>query len=169
MPGRVYTLKDENMTVGTGLVLAVVRTAADGVTAGGMLEILRLEISQSGTATAQQIRGEFFTRDTAGTLTTTATTPKPLSPLLGPASAFSGNIAPAGAAARSGTNSSADSGGTYVQHVPFNFNNLNGYLWIGTPDDRIYFPPATVCGVRLLASPTTTSGWTVNLVFREDV
>lgn len=164
---KIYTVSAENMTLGTGVVLVAMRTAADLATAGGLLELLRIEIGQSGTATGAQIRGEIFTRDTAGTLTMTSATPRPISPLGGPASAITGSTAPAGTAARVGTNSSADSGGTYVSIHPFNFSNVNGYLWLPTPEERIVVPPATVVGVRFLATPGTATGWTVSLTYAE--
>lgn len=164
---RRYTINGENMTLGTGNVLAAIRTAADAVTAGGLLAIRRIEISQSGSTTSAQLRAEIFTRDTAGTLTMTSVTPQPINPLGGPASAIAGNVAPAAAAARCGINSSADSGGTYTQRRAFNFNNLNGYLYIPTPEELIIVPPATVFGVRFLAAPGTTTGWTIALDFEE--
>lgn len=165
--GRIYCVSDNNFTVGTGNVFVAFRTAADGVTAGGRIAIRRFEIGQSGTTTAEMIRGEVFTRDTAGTLTMTSATPRAITPAGGPASALSGNTAPAGGAARIGTDSSADSGGTYTSILPFTFHNLNGYLNVPTPEDRIVIPPATVAGIRLLASPTGTTGWTVIMIYEE--
>src|SRR5687767_10588192 len=97
--GATTVLKDANMTLGTGNVLAAIRTAAANAR-GARIKIKRLEISQSGTTTLEMVRGEIATRDTAGTLTTTATTPTNLTPVGGPASGLTGNTAPAGAAAR---------------------------------------------------------------------
>lgn len=164
--GKTTVLFDENMSLGTGNVLAALRTAATG-SLGAMIELLRIEIGQSGTTTSAQIRAAFSTRDTAGTLTMTSTTPRTVTPLGGPASGLSGNTAPAGGDGRSGTNSSADSGGTYTNHRTVNFNNLNGYLWVSTPRDRIMIPASTVWCVRLLASPTTTTGWTISIDMAE--
>jgi len=164
--GRISTLKAENMSTGTGDVLAVFSTPAAG-TAGARVNIKRLEISQSGTATLQQIRAEFFTRDNAGTLTTTSTTPTIIKPIGGAASAFSGNTSVIGGTGRSGTNSSADSGGTYTSIYPFNFPNTAGYLYKPAPDEELEVPASSFFGVRLLAAPTTTTGWTVLLVLEE--
>lgn len=164
---RVYNVSDNNLTVGTGNVLFAVRTAADALTAGGNLAIRRIEIGQSGTTTAEMVRGHLATRDTAGTLTMTSVTPRSVSPLGGPASGITGSTAPAGTAARVGTDSSADSGGTYVTIRPFTFHNLNGYLWVPTPQEVIEVPPATVFVVQLLASPTGTTGWTISVDFEE--
>lgn len=164
---RIYVVSDTAMTVGTGNVLFALRTAADGVTAGGQLNIRRVEISQSGTTTGEMVRGAISTRDTAGTLTMTSTTPRPISPLGGAASGITGSTAPAGTAARAGTNSSADSGGTYTNIYTVAFHNLNGWIWVPTPEERIEVPPGTVVCVRLLASPTGTTGWNIDVTYEE--
>lgn len=164
--GRRFILFDENMTLGTGSVLAAFQTTASP-NAGSFVEIERIEVSQSGTSTSAQVRLVTGTRDTAGTLTMTATTPKPLV-LGGPASAFTGNTAPAGGTGRSGTNSSADSGGTYTNTYPANPNNLGGWLWTPTEKEgKIIVPPSTLFVVRFLAAPATTTGWTVAVWMHE--
>lgn len=164
---RRFTLNGENLSLGTGSILAAIRTAADKQTAGGEIAINRVEISQSGSTTSAQCRAELFKRDTAGTLTVTSATPAPIAPVGGSASGIAGNTALAGGAARCGVNSSADSGGAYVSLRQFNFNNLNGYLWIPTPEERIIVPPAMIFGVRFIAAPGTTTGWTIAVDFEE--
>lgn len=166
--GRVYSVHGENLTLGTGSVLLAFRTAADGVTAGGIIQLIRVEVTQSGSTTSAQVRLVFSTRDTAGTLTLTSVTP--VNRILGgPASALVGNTAPAGGAARIGINSSADSGGTYTNHFANSPNQLNGYLYLPVPEERIIVPPATVWSARFAAAPTSTTGWTVTCVFEEIV
>ncbi len=165
--GRRTILADENMTLGTGNVLAAFQTAASG-SAAAQVSIKRLEISQSGSTTLAMIRGEIATRDTAGTLTTTSTTPKNVQPIGGPASGLSGNTSVIGGTGRSGTNSSADSGGTYTRLFTFNFANTAGYLYKPAPDEELWIPPSTVFAVRFLAAPGTTSGWTISLVLDEE-
>lgn len=167
MPGRITILSDENMTLGTGNVLAAFRTAA-AAAAAARVRIKRLEISQSGTTTLAMIRGQIATRDAVGTLTMAATTPRNVRPAGGPASGLTGNTAPAGADARSGTNSSADSGGTYTQLHPFAFPNTAGYLYKPDPDEEIEIAASTILTVRLLASPATTTGWNVSLWLIEE-
>ena len=167
MPGRITVLKGENLTLGTGNVLAALQTAAVG-SAAAKIRFKRLEIGQSGSTTLAMIRGEIATRDTAGTLTTTSLAPTNLRPVGGAASGFSGNTAPAGGTGRSGINSSADSGGTYTQLYPFNFANTAGYLFKPDPDEQIEVPPSTLIVVRFLATPGTSTGWTFALVIEED-
>jgi hypothetical protein len=162
--GRVFEVFGENQTMSTGSVMIAGQTAASG--AGSVLEFMRLEINQNSTTTAAQLRAEIATRDTAGTLTTTSVTPAN-TVLGGPASGLSGNTSVIGGAGRIGITSSADSGGTYTQRRPFNFNNLNGYLDVPTPEERIIIPPSTVFVVRFVAAPGTLTGWSYCLCYRE--
>lgn len=165
--GKITSLFGENLTLGTGNVLAAIQTAATG-SSGAYIQVKRLEIGQSGTTTLAQIRAEFATRDTAGTLTVTSLAPKTIRPVGGGASGISGNTAPAGAVARSGINSSADSGGTYTSVKPFNFPNTSGYLYKPDPTEALWFPPSTLFVVRLLATPATTTGWSFALDIEEE-
>jgi hypothetical protein len=166
--GRMTTLSGENMTLTTGtLAILALRTAA-AAAAAARVKIRRVEISQSGSTTLAMIRGAWATRDTAGTLTMSAATPQNTQPLGGPASGLTGNTAPAGGDARSGINASVDSGGTYTNHRPFAFANLNGYIW--KPDDKeeIWVPASTVWTVRFLAAPGTLTGWTIAVDLEEE-
>lgn len=165
--GRITVLKGENLTLGTGNVLAALRTAA-AAAAAARVRVKRLEISQSGTTALAMIRGEFATRDTAGTLTCTSLAPTNIRPVGGPASGLAGNTAPAGGDGRSGINSSADSGGTYTSLFPFNFANTAGYLFKPAPEEEIEVPASTVFVVRFVATPGTTTGWTFSLVLEEE-
>ena len=167
MAGKHTLLFDENLTLGTGNVLAVVRAAATGV-AASLLRITRVEVAQSGTTTAEMVRLAMGERDTGGTLTTTSTTPKNAS-VGGSTSGLAGNTSVIGGTGRSGTDSSADSGGAYTNQRVIPFHNLNGYLW--KPDkagEEIVVPPGKVWCVRLLATPTGTTGWTITVDIEED-
>lgn len=164
--GKRTILQAENMTLGTGSVLAAFRTGL--ITAlAGLVEVTRVEINQSGSTTLAMIRGELATRDALGTLTMTVMTPRAVRPQGGPVSGLTGNIAPAGGDGRAGVNSSADTGGTYTTLYPFNFPNLNGYLWKPDPSEQILVPASTVFVVRFLAAPATLTGWTVSLFLDE--
>lgn len=165
--GRISVLKGENLSTGTGYVLGAIYTPAAG-TAGARVKVKRLEISQNATTTLAMVRGEFATRDTAGTLTTTSLAPTVIKPIGAAASAFSGNTSVIGGTARSGINSSADSGGTYTSIYPFNFPNTAGYLYKPAPDEEIEVPASTVFVVRFIAAPGTTTGWTFTLTLEEE-
>ncbi len=167
MAGKITVLKGENLTLSTGSVLAILSTPVAG-TAGARIRVKRLEISQSGSTTLAMCRAEFFTRDNAGTLTTTSLAPTPIKPIGGAASAFAGNTSVIGGTARSGINSSADSGGTYVSIYPFNFANTSGYLHKPAPDEEIEVPASTFFGVRFATAPGTLTGWTFTLTIEEE-
>src|SRR5262245_10798581 len=161
--GRVYTVTGENLTLGTGSVLVALRTAAIN-SAAAVVRPLRVEVTQSGSTTSAQVRLLFSTRDTAGTLTLTSVTAVNAF-LGGPASGLTGNTAPAGGDGRIGINSSADSGGTYANHWASAPNQLNGYLYLPVPEERITIPPSTVWCVRFAAAPASTTGWDILLVY----
>ncbi len=162
--GRRYTLSGENMSLSTGSVLAAIQSAAAG-SAGSILEIENIEVTQNGTVSAAQLRLAYGQRDTAGTLTVTSATPNPLV-LGGPASGITGGTSPL-TAAKCGVNSSADSGGAYTNTVVCNPNNVGGYGSIKIPEHKIIVPPSTVFVVRFIAAPGTTTGWTVVITFHE--
>ena len=164
---KLYTIFGEEQTLGTGNVLAAFQTNS-GVLAGSQVAIRQIDIGQHDTTTAAMIRAAMSTRDTAGTLTMTAFTPRAFSPVTGPASTLSGNTAPAGGVARVGINSSADSGGAYTDHYVMNFSNLNGFGWAPTlPGGEIIVPPSTVWCLRLLATPGTATGWSWCIIIEE--
>jgi hypothetical protein len=162
--GRRYILSGENLTLGTGNVLAALQTAAAG-SAGAIIEIERVEITQNATTTAAQVRLALGTRNTAGTLTVTSATPNPIV-LGGPASGIAGGTSPL-TAAKSGVNSSADSGGTYTNTYVVNPNNQGGFIWLPIPEHKFLLPPSTVFFAGFLATPGTTTGWTVSVYFHE--
>ena len=162
--GRRYVLSGENLTTGTGSVLAAIQSAAAG-NAGSILEVRRVEVTQNHNNTSTQVRLAISSRNTSGTLTVTSATPRP-TVIGGPASGISGGTSPL-SAATCGVNSSADTGGTYTDLWPCNPNNLGGWIWIPTPEERILVAPSTLLTVRFLAAPGDTAGWTVVMFFEE--
>lgn len=165
--GRRTIIKGENQTLNTGSVMIAFQTAA-ALAAGGNIRLKRIEISQSGSVTLAMIRAEVATRDTGGTLTTTSLAPTAYQPATGPASGIAGSTSVIGGTARSGITSSADSGGTYTTIMPFNFANLNGYLWKPDKEEEIWIPPSTVCVIRAVSAPGTLTGWTFTAVLDEE-
>jgi hypothetical protein len=162
--GRRYVLSGENLTMGTGSVLAAMQTDAAGV-AGSMVEVERVDVSQSGTATAAQVRLLLSSRNALGTLTVTAATPRPLV-IGGPASGVVGGTSPL-TAGTCGVASTADTGGTYTDLFPFAANNLGGFSYLAIPEHVIELQPSTLFVVRFAAPPGTLTGWDVAVVFHE--
>lgn len=165
--GKFVSLFGENQTMSTGSIMTAVQTAAAGSN-GAHIKIKRFEASQRATTTLAMVGVEIATRDTAGTLTVTSLAPKTIRPVGGGASGIAGSISPAGAVARSGITSSADSGGTYTTVRPVDFANTSGYLYKPDPTEEIWIPPSTLFVVRFVAAPGTLTGWTFCLDFEEE-
>jgi hypothetical protein len=129
------------------------------------LEIIRMWIGQTGTATSAQIRMQAETQVTAFP-TLVSTVPAKLK-RAGPASVITG--ATTGAAGTAGTNASAEGGGAKTVIFGDAFNNLNGYLWVATPRETIVMPAgfAQGFGLFLPGTPATLTGWTAGVNYGE--
>jgi hypothetical protein len=159
---RTYSISGENLTVAGATTLAFVNPPA---APGPSLDILRVEVSQNATTTLAAVRLRLFTQVTAFPTLTSAT----------PAAHNRGNGVSvvvggtAGAAGTAGVNASAEGAGTKTTLIPVNPNNLNGWLWVPTEEERIVLPAglASGFGVGFIAAPATLTGWTVTLTYAE--
>lgn len=168
--GRIYTIVGENLSLGTGSVLATINPVAITTVpaAGSLIAIRRVEVSQSGSTTSAISRLALSSRDSAGTLTVTSVTPTSTIP--GSAASAIAGATNALTAGKCGINSSADSGGTYTNLWVTAPNVLNGWLWVPTPQEIMYFvggSTITVFCVRFVAAPTSTTGYDVSVMFEE--
>lgn len=163
MPQR-YNVVMENQTIVADATLAILRPAAAIGTAGSYLEIVRVSISQQGTSTAQQL-GAILARKASAFGTYTSTTPTPA--IVGAAaSGIAGGTA--GAAATAGTDASAEGAGTVTAILSEGFNNLSGFLWVPTPEERIILlPGADGFIAKLRGTPTTLTGWNCVISYLE--
>lgn len=158
-----YTVVMENQTIVADGTLVIVHAAAAWGTAGCLLEVVRVTVGQQGTSTAQQL-GVILGRKVTAFGTYTATTPVPH--VLGAAaSAIAG--ATTGAAATSGTDASAEGAGAVTAVMTEGFNNLSGYLWVPTPEERLLIGPDQAVVVKLRGTPTTLTGWNATLTYIE--
>ena len=163
--GRLYSLLGENLTLGTGYVLATIQPVSAVPSAGSVIAIRRVEVAQSHNTTSAMVRLALSSRNTAGTLTVTSATPSPIV-VGGTASAIAGSTN-ALTAGKCGVNSSADSGGAYTDIWYSAPNVLNGWLFVPTPPEIILAVTGYVFCVRLLAAPGDTAGWDVSVLFEE--
>jgi hypothetical protein len=160
---QAYTVTMANQTVIADSEMITIRAATAWTSRASLLEILRITCSQSGTSTSQQLAIRCGLKASAfGTFT--STTPAPLT-LNSVASAITGSTT--NAASSSGTDSSANGGGTFTTLWQEGFNNLNGYLWVPTPEERVLVGPDLTFLVQLQGTPTTLTGWNAVLTFRE--
>lgn len=162
MPQR-FTVVMENQTVVADETLVIVHAASSWGTAGCLLEVVRVTVSQQGTSTAQQL-GVIIGRKVTAFGTYTSTTPTPH--VIGAAaSGITGGTA--GAAATAGTDASAEGAGAVTTVHTEGFNNLSGYLWVPTPEERIMVGPDQAVIVKLRGTPTTLTGWNATLTYLE--
>lgn len=160
-----YVIPMTNQTIIANSEVVIVRAATAWATRGSVLQILRLGCSQEGTSTSQQLGIRWGLQATAfGTYT--ATTPVPLM-LGGVASGIAGGTS--NAAATAGTDCSAISGGTLTVMDTRGFNNLAGFEFIPTPEERIIIGPDLTFALSIIGTPTTLTGWNASITFEEVV
>ena len=159
----VYTVNMENQTIVAQATLVIIRTATALSSRASIIEILRVTASQDGTSTSQQL-GIVLGQKASAFGTYTSTTPSPLI-LGGVASGITGSTS--AAAASAGTDASAEGGGTVTTYHTEGFNNLSGYLYVPTPEERIYIGPDIAFIVKLRGTPTTLTGWNATVAYRE--
>lgn len=158
-----YNVSMSNLTVVASATLAAIRAATAITSRASILEILRVVISQQGTSLSQQL-GVILGQKASAFGTYVSATPSPRI-LGGAASGIAGGTT--GAAATAGVNASAEGAGTVTNYFVDAFNNLNGYLWVPTPEERIIVPLDTMFIVKLVGTPTTLTGWNLDVTFDE--
>jgi len=158
-----YTIVMENQTVVADETLIILRAATAVTSRASILEVERITVTQQGTSTSQQL-GVILGQKASAFGTYTSTTPSP-NVIGGPASGITGSTS--GAAAGAGTDASAEGAGTVTTTHTEGFNNLSGYLWVPTPEERIIIPPDIAFIVKLRGTPTTLTGWNATLTFVE--
>jgi hypothetical protein len=160
---QAYTVSMANQTIIADSEMIIIRSATAYASRASLLEILRITCSQSGTSTSQQL-GIRCGQKASAFGTYTSTTPAPIA--IGVvASAIAGSTS--NAASSSGTDSSSNGAGTFTVSWQDGFNNLNGYLWVPTPEERVVVGPDLTFCVQLQGTPTTLTGWNAVLTFAE--
>lgn len=159
----VYTVSMADATIVADATLIVVHTAATVAARGSIIQVLRVSVGQRGSDTSDQL-GIIIGQKASVFPTVTAATPAPHF-LGGPASGIAGGIA--GAAATAGVDASVEGAGAVTNTVTDAFNNLNGWLWVPTPEERFIVPADTAVIVKLVGTPATLTGWYADLTFLE--
>lgn len=160
---HIYNVVMDNQTVIADSELVTIRAATAWSSRASLLEIVRFTISQRGTSVSQQLGVRWGLKASAfGTFT--SATPAPV--VLGSvASAITGSTS--NAASSSGVDSSANGGGTLTVTGVDSFNNLNGFIWVPTPQERLIVGPDLTFLIQLQGTPTTLTGWNACMTFRE--
>jgi hypothetical protein len=163
MSDQTYTVTMANLTVVADATLIIIRAATAWSSRGSLLEIERVTVDQQGTSTSQQL-GVILAQKASAFGTYVSATPSPSS-VGSVASAIAGGTT--NAAATCGVNASAEGAGTVTNIHSMGFNNLNGFLWVPVPEERIWVGPDLTFIVKLRGTPTTLTGWNAVLTFKE--
>jgi hypothetical protein len=159
----VYSVSMQNQTIIASSDMVIIRTDSTTATAGSNIRILRAWCSQNETETSQQL-GILLALQASAFGTYTSTTPAPhfiggkISGIVGGTTAAEGTA---------GTDASANAGGTKTAIVYDGFNNLNGWLWVPTPEERIVIPPDTAIVLAMVGTATTLTGWNAGITYEE--
>jgi hypothetical protein len=161
--GAIYTVPMHNQTIIASGELVTIRTASAIGTRASNIRLLRAWCGQIDTETSQQLGIMLAIQATAfGTFT--ATTPVP-HVLGGAASGIAGGTAQA--AATAGTDSSANAAGAKTPIITDGFNNLTGWLWVPTPEERIIVPVDTCIVLAMIGTATALNNWSAGITFEE--
>ena len=158
-----YTVSMSNQTIIASADLIIIHTDSTLATAGSNIEILRAWCSQGATETSEQLGIQLCLQASAfGTYTSATPTPHFLG---GKISGIIGGTA--GAEGTAGTDASANAAGTKTTILAEGFNNLNGWLWVPTPEERIVIPADTAIVLAMIGTATTLTNWYAGICFRE--
>lgn len=161
--GAVYSVAMKDQTIIASADLVIIHTAAAIGTRASNIVILRAWCSQGATGTSEQLGIQLCLQASAfGTYTAATPTPHTLG---GAASGIAGGTA--GAAATAGTDASANAAGTKTAVYADGFNNLNGWLWVPTPEERIVVPADTAIVLAMIGTATTLTNWYAGITFEE--
>ena len=163
MAGHVYSVVMANQTIVADATLVIIHAASAVATRGSILEVHRAWCSQIESETSQQL-GIIVGQKASAFGTYTSTTPSPHQ-VGGAASGIAGGTA--GAAATSGTDASAEGAGTVTTIIHDGFNNLNGWLWVPTPEERPIVGPDIAIILKIVGTPATLTGWSAGITFQE--
>ena len=160
---QVYMVSMSNQTIIADSEMITIRAATAYSSRASMLQILRMSCGQSGTATSQQLAVRWGLKASAfGTFTSTTPAPTMVGTV---ASAITGSTS--NAASSAGTDASANGAGTLTVLGQEGFNNLNGWLWVPVPEERIIVGIDQSFVLQLQGTPTTLTNWNATLTFAE--
>jgi hypothetical protein len=73
----------------------------------------------------------------------------------------------AGAEGTCGTDASAEGAGTVTPIIYDGFNNLNGWLWVPVPEERIRVPIDTAVILKIVGTPAALGNWSAGMTYEE--
>jgi len=159
----VYSVTMQNQTIVADATVVIIHTDSTLATRSSTIMILRAWIGQQASETSDQL-GIILGLKASAFGTYTSTTPQPHF-VNGPASGIAGGTA--GGEATSGTDASAEGAGTVTPIIYDGFNNLNGWLWVPTPEERLIVPTDTAVILKIVGTPAALGNWSAGITFQE--
>ena len=159
----VYSVTMQNQTIIASSDMVIIHTDSTLASGGSNIRILRAWCSQQASETSDQL-GIMLALQASAFGTYTSTTPTPHF-IGGRVSGIAGGTA--GAEGTAGTDASANAGGTKTPIIYDGFNNLNGWLWVPTPEERIVIPADTAIVLALVGTPGTLTNWSAGITYEE--
>lgn len=158
-----YTVAMNNQTIIASADLVIIHTDSTLASGGSNIEILRAWCSQGASETSEQLGIQLCLQASAfGTYS--AATPAPHF-IGGRVSGIAGGTT--GAEGTAGVDASANAAGTKTAIIADAFNNLNGWLWVPTPEERIIVPADTAIVLAMIGTATALGNWYAGITYRE--
>lgn len=163
MSEQCYKVTMANQTIIADSEMIIIRAATAYSSRASKLLILRLSCGQTSSNTSSQLAVRWGLKASAfGTYTATTPAPTDLGTV---ASAITGSTS--NAASSAGTDASANGAGTLTVLGAEAFNNLSGFLWVPTPEERIIVGVDQTFVFQLQGTPSALTGWYADLTFQE--
>lgn len=158
-----YSVTMQNQTIVADATLVIIHTESTANASGSVIQILRAWCGNQASETSDQLGVILGVKASAfGTYTSTAPVPHRAG---GPATGITGGTA--GAESTSGTDASAEGAGAVTPIIYDGFNNLNGWLWVPTPEERITVPADTAIILKIVGTPGALGNWNAGITFQE--
>lgn len=158
-----YSVSMQNQTIIASSDMVIIHTDSTLSSGGSNIRILRAWCSQNATEVSEQL-GIMLALQASAFGTYTGTTPQPHF-IGGRASGIASGTA--GAEGTAGTDASANAAGTKTPVIYDGFNNLTGWLWVPTPEERIIVPADTAIVLAMVGTATTLTNWNAGITYEE--
>ena len=159
----MYSVTMQNQTIVADATLVIIHTDSTLATGGSNIMILRAWVGQQASEVSDQL-GVMIALKASAFGTYTSTTPQGHF-VGGRASGIVGGTA--GAEGTAGTDASAEGAGTVTPIIYDGFNNLNGWLWVPTPEERIIVPADTAIILKIVGTPAALGNWSAGITYLE--
>lgn len=159
----VYSVTMQNQTIVADATLVIIHTDSTLASGGSNITILRAWVGNQATETSDQLGIILGLKASAfGTYTSTTPTPHFIG---GRVSGIAGGTS--GAEGTAGTDAASEGAGTVTPIIYDGFNNLNGWLWVPTPEERIRIPSDTAIILKIVGTPATLTNWSAGITYEE--